>query len=95
MKKERFNSYQNDADLTVVVNRNLTVFVPPSIPVEVIELWCRRLASQLGRRIGRLRHAERRWRRRRFVPVRVTTHIRIVRKRTREPVRRWDPKPQR
>jgi hypothetical protein len=79
----------------MVANRNLTVFVPTSVPVEVIKLWCRRLASQLGRRIGRLRHAERRWKRRRLIPARVTTRMRVVRKRTRKPVRRWNPMPRR
>jgi len=95
MKKRRFKSDQIDEEVTEAASRNLTVFIPSSVPVEVIELWCRRLASQLGRRIGRLRHAERRWKRRRLVPVRITARVRVVRKRDRRPVRRWDPMPRR
>jgi hypothetical protein len=95
MKKKQFRSDRNDDEVAIVAHRNPTVFIPTSVPVEVIELWYRRLASQLGRRIGRLRHAERRWKRRRLVPVRVTTRVRVVRKRDRRPVRRWDPTPRR
>jgi hypothetical protein len=95
MKKRKVRSDQSDEKVTMVTDRTLTVFIPTSVPMEVIELWCRRLASQLGRQIGRLRHAERRRKRRRFVPVRVTTCVRVVRKRDRRRVRRWDPMPRR
>ncbi|MGF7136134.1 hypothetical protein P3T40_007646 [Paraburkholderia sp. EB58] len=95
MKKKQFRSDRSDDEVAMVAHRNPTVFIPTSVPVEVIELWYRRLASQLGRRIGRLRHAERRWKRRRLVPVRITARVRIVRKRDRRPVRRWDPMPRR
>jgi hypothetical protein len=95
MKNRKLRSDQSDDEVNMVAHRNPTVFIPTSVPIEVIELWYRRLASQLRRRIGRLRHAERRWKRRRLVPLRVMTRVRVVRKRDRRPVRRWDPMPRR
>jgi hypothetical protein len=74
---------------------SLTAFVPASIPLEVIELWRQRLASHLRRRIGRLRRAERRWKRRRTKRVRLTARMRPVKKRIRKPLRQWDPVPRR
>jgi hypothetical protein len=42
-----------------------------------------------------MRHAERRWKRRRLIPVRVTARRRKVEKRNRRPLRQWDPVPRR
>lgn len=95
MEIQRFIFKPNGKEVIKLTSADLTTFIPASVPVDVIELWCRRLASHLTRRIGRMRHAERRWKRRRLIPVRVTARRRKVEKRNRRPLRQWDPVPRR
>lgn len=95
MEIKRFIFEPNGNEVIKVASADLTSFIPASIPVEVIELWCRRLASHLRRRIGRMRRAERRWKRRRLRPVRVTARKRRAEKRSRRRVRQWNPVPRR
>jgi hypothetical protein len=91
MKSKTSVFLENGEEVIRMSSRSLTAFVPASVPLEVIELWRQRLASHLRRRIGRLRHAERRWKRRRLKPVRLATRMRTVKKRIRKPLRQWKP----
>lgn len=95
MKARKFLFGKPGEEIIEVASQKLTGFIPASVPVEVIELWRRRLASQIARRIGRLRHAERRWKRRRLTPVRVARRVRGVKKQNAGPMRRWNPVPRR
>jgi hypothetical protein len=95
MKIKRFIFEPNGEEVIEVASVGLRGFIPASVPVEVLELWLERLASHARRRIGRLRHAERRWKRRRLTPVRVHMRRRRVEGRVQLPVRSWNPVPRR
>jgi hypothetical protein len=95
MKMRRFVFRLNREKITKIMSDKLTVLIPDPVPVEVIELWKKRLASHLARRIGRLRHSNRRWKRRRPLSLRDTRRMRRVKRRKKGPMRKWDPMPRR
>ena len=95
MEIKRFVFEPNGEEVIKVTDAGVTGYIAASVPIEVLEIFHRRLGAELRRRIGRLRYHERRWKCRRFKPVRVRTRRRTHKKRSRGPLRSWSRVPRR
>jgi hypothetical protein len=95
MEFKRFVFDANGEAVIEATDAGVTAYIAASVPIEVLEMIHRRLGAALRRRIGRLRHLERRWRRRRPKPVRAHARRRPLKKRHRGPQRAWNRVPRR
>ncbi|NPT42374.1 hypothetical protein GNZ12_34090 [Paraburkholderia sp. 1N] len=85
MEIERFTFMGTGERVVKVSGTGINVYIAESVPVEVLEMFMKRMRSQMARRIGRLRHAERRWKRRRLKRVRVRVRRCWLKKRRHKP----------
>jgi uncharacterized protein (DUF2384 family) len=92
---KRFEYEVRGQEVIRMESGRLICSIPVSIPDAVIEQWLRRIDSYLARRIGHLRHAERRGRSRRLIVMRASLRARKVVRRARTPLRKWSSVPRR
>jgi hypothetical protein len=92
---KRFEYEVRGQEVIRMESGRLICSIPVSIPDAVIEQWLRRIDSYLARRIGHLRHAERRGRGRRLIVMRASLRTRKVLRRAQTPLRKWSPVPRR
>lgn len=92
MEIKRFIFQTNGVEVIKVTGAGVTGYIDASIPLEVLEIWHRRIGVQL-KRISRLQYRRRFGKRRRLKPVRVRTRRRRPEKRYRGRIRHWSGTP--